>query len=130
MTPEGKVKKDISAYLSTLQSPTSGVECFYRMPVRTGYGKQQLDYYGSINGLFFVIEAKAPGEWLTSQQRDTALEVLAGGGKLFIISRQEGLDAFKRWVDRCCALGIAVRVANYSLGQRKTTPSSTGTSSP
>jgi hypothetical protein len=69
------------------------------MPVPTGFGEPGLDYEGCLNGLFFAIETKAPGGWLTPRQRRTALAILAGGGKVFIISSEEGLEAFKRWVD-------------------------------
>jgi len=69
------------------------------MPVASPFGQPGLDYEGCINGLFFAIEAKAPGEWLTPRQRLTARSMLTGGGKVFIISSEEGLEAFKRWVD-------------------------------
>lgn len=101
MTPEGEVKKKITALLNSLQLPNSGVSCYYRMPVPTGYGKSGLDYEGCINGLFFAIEAKAPGEWLTTRQRDTALAILDGGGKVFVISGGDGLRAFAMWVCQC-----------------------------
>lgn len=61
-------------------------------------GKPGLDYEGCVNGIFFAIEAKAPGEWLTPRQRYTTVDILNGGGKVFAVSRAEGLDAFKRWV--------------------------------
>jgi len=69
------------------------------MPVPTGYGQPGLDYEGCINGQFFAIEAKAPGEWLTPRQRRTARDMVTGGGKVFIVSSPEGLEAFVRWVD-------------------------------
>lgn len=98
MTPEGQVKKKISAYLSTCQTLYSNVTLWDWMPVPSGYGKSGLDYILCINGLFVAIEAKAPGEWLTTRQRDTALGILRGRGKVFVISTDEGLEAFKRWM--------------------------------
>jgi hypothetical protein len=98
---ERDVKHDVTSYLLTLQRPHSGVQCYFRMPVPVGYGKSGLDYEGCINGWFFAIETKAPRQWLTPRQRDVALEMLAAGGKVFVISSTEGLDAFKMWVSRC-----------------------------
>jgi hypothetical protein len=93
------------------------------MPVPSGYGKGGLDYEGCLNGIFFAIEAKAPGETLTKRQRDTALAMLAGGGTVYVISSEEGLDTFRRWVDRCRALSIAIHAANCSLAQQDATQS-------
>jgi hypothetical protein len=98
MTPEGLIKKKINKYLSTLQTPFSGIYLHYRMPVLTGYGQPALDFEGCINGLYFCIETKAPGEWLTPRQRQTALNIVGARGKVFIISSDEGLEAFRRWV--------------------------------
>ena len=101
MTPEGRVKEKVKSFLNTLQLHTSPVDCYYRMPVLFGYGKKTLDFEGCINGLLFSIETKAPGEWLTPLQRDIALEIMAGGGKVFVISGPDGLRAFAMWVCRC-----------------------------
>lgn len=98
---EAHVKDTITAFLNTLQAPNSPVHCYYRMPVPTGYGKSGLDYEGCINGLFFAIDAKRPGKYFTARQRDTALAILAGGGKVFCISGPDGLRAFAAWVCRC-----------------------------
>lgn len=101
MTPEGKVKSLINRYLSTLRTPLSGVECYVEMPVPTGFGKSGLDYTICLWGHFVSIEAKAPGEWLTPRQRDTALAIHEAGGAVFVISGPEGLQAFADWVERC-----------------------------
>jgi hypothetical protein len=70
------------------------------MTVPSGFGKQGLDYDGCIDGWYFAIETKVPGEWLTPRQRETALDVLNGGGKVFIISGPDGLEAFQSWVGK------------------------------
>lgn len=94
---EREVKKRISTFLDSLQ------RCYYRMYVPFGYGKKSIDYEGCINGHFFGIEAKSPDKDadLTPLQRDTLLDIVAAGGGAFIISTDEGLDAFKRWAFLC-----------------------------
>jgi len=103
MTPEGRVKKLVSSYLEDLaiSLDTIGMELYSTMIVPVGYGKRnQLDYTLCLYGYFVAIETKAPGEWLTPLQRVTARNIIRSGGKVFIISGAEGLEAFKRWVDR------------------------------
>jgi hypothetical protein len=96
MTPEARIKKLVSIYLDSLSDVA-----YYHMPVPTGYGKRNsLDYILCIHGHFIAIETKAPGEWLTPLQRQTARSIVLSGGKVFIISGSEGLDALKRWVER------------------------------
>jgi len=95
MTPEGKVKKMINNFLDSIPS------LYYERPVPTGFGKSGLDYTLCLWGHFVVIEAKAPGEWLTPRQRERVLQVLSAGGSAFAISNVEGLEAFKNWVERC-----------------------------
>lgn len=60
MTPEGKVKKEIKAFLDSL-----GYECWYFMPSMMGYGRKGIpDIVGCYKGRFFAIEVKAPGKVL------------------------------------------------------------------
>lgn len=101
MTPEGRVKNMIGKYLSTLRNPLNSVGVYIEMPVPTGFGKSGLDYTICFYGHFVCIEAKAPGEWLTPRQRQRALDILAAGGTVFVISGPEGLQAFSDWVVRC-----------------------------
>lgn len=103
MTPEGRVKKAINAYLNTLKQEleTHGMEMYISMFVPTGYGKNNsLDYHLCIAGHFVAIEAKAPGEWLTNNQRQTARNLYRSGATVFVISGPEGLASFQNWVKR------------------------------
>lgn len=93
MTPEGKVKKKVNKLLDNF-SPI----CYKEMPVPTGFGKSGLDYTLCVNGFFLSIETKAPGEWLTPRQRQTAINILAAGGNVFVVSSDEGLGALERWL--------------------------------
>jgi hypothetical protein len=57
MTPEGRVKKDIRAYLDSL-----GTDCRYFMPQNMGMGESGVsDFIGVYKGKGFAFEAKAPG---------------------------------------------------------------------
>ena len=103
MTPEGRVKKLVSSYLEDLENELDkiGAELYRVTFVPVGYGKRnQLDYTLCLYGHFVAIETKAPGEWLTPLQRQTARNIIRSGGKVFIISGAEGLAAFKRWVGK------------------------------
>ena len=98
MTPEGKVKKLVSTYLNDLDTADRYV--YHTMFVPTGYGRRNtLDYTICLFGRYVAIETKAPGEDLTPTQRLTCRAIHLSGGKVFIISGIEGLNAFKRWVE-------------------------------
>lgn len=99
MTPEGRVKKLVTTYLDQLKD--EGFPLYYTMFVPVGYGKRNsLDYTVCLAGHFVAIEAKAPDEDLRPTQRITCRDLLASGATVFIVSGGEGLDAFKRWVER------------------------------
>ncbi len=103
MTPEGRVKTLVNLYLEELSDRLEEYGCrlYISMPVPGGYGKNNmLDYHLCFAGHLVVIETKAPGKWLTAQQRLTCRDLLRSGATVFIVSGSEGLDAFKRWVDR------------------------------
>jgi hypothetical protein len=55
MTPEGKVKKEIKAFLDALAP-----DCWYYMPVPMGYGRRGIpDFIVCYCGWFFAIETKS-----------------------------------------------------------------------
>ena len=96
MTPEAAVKQRIETILHDYEK--IGVVMWWFKPVQSGYGTRALDYICCINGYFVAIEAKRDGGMLRAIQRKTALNILAGGGKVFTISRSDGLQAFARWL--------------------------------
>ena len=98
-TPEGAVKARIDALLEAYQE--RGVVMWWYKPVQNGMGKRALDYICCIAGRFVAIEAKRPGETLRPLQRQTAREIVAADGKVFIISGPDGLCAFTRWLETC-----------------------------
>ena len=73
MTPEGRVKKQVSAMLKKYGA-------YYEMPVPGGFGKSGLDYLGCFMGKFFSIETKAPGKHPTPRQLLTIKAIEAAGG--------------------------------------------------
>lgn len=79
MTPEGRVKKRVSALLKS----TPGV--YYFMPVPSGYGESSLDYIGCHWGRAFFVETKAPGKKPTERQMQTIASIERAGGRVFVI---------------------------------------------
>lgn len=77
MTPEGKVKNEIKAYLDSLEG------CWYFMPQMMGYGRKGIpDIIGCYKGHFFAVEVKAAGKSKATtpwQDRELALARAAGG---------------------------------------------------
>jgi hypothetical protein len=88
MTPEGKVKLQINRALATLDR-----RIYKFMPVQSGYGKKTLDYLLCVNGYFIAIEAKAPGKDFTALQTQTAEDICAAGGRVFLV---DGLHSLAR----------------------------------
>ena len=74
MTPEGKVKKMIKDRLRAY-----GEDVYSHWPVLNGMGSPELDCNLIVNGYAVSIEAKAPGERMTTRQRLTAKAKRAGG---------------------------------------------------
>lgn len=91
VTPEGRVKADIKDVLNQL-SPY----VYYHMPVQNGMGKPSLDFIGCCCGLFFAIEAKAPGRKPTPRQRMTIAEMSPAGAQVFIIDGNT--SELKKWL--------------------------------
>lgn len=88
MTPEGKVKKEISEYLERVPGLKFRYTPTYRpMAGRKRNSKREktlLDITGwwTIDGraIFFSVEAKAPGGKRDPKQEDLVNEILADGG--------------------------------------------------
>lgn len=91
MTPEGKVKRKVSALLMN----TPGL--FYDMPVPSGFGKSTLDYIGCYRGRFFSIETKKPGGVMTERQKQIAAQMRAAGGVVFVVDGD--LTELETWLE-------------------------------
>jgi len=78
-TPEGKVKKKVSQFLSGVPG------IYYDMPVPGGYGASTLDYVGCYLGRFFAIETKKPGARPTPRQEQIISMMRRAGAEVFVV---------------------------------------------
>ena len=83
MGPEGKVKAAIKKALNEAGA-------YQHWPVQMGHGAPCLDCHGCYYGLYFAIEAKAPGKVPTPRQDETIKRIAAAGGLVMVISSVEG----------------------------------------
>jgi len=90
-TPEGKVKDMIKKVLKA-----NGA--WYHMPVQNGMGKPTLDFTCCYRGLFFAIEAKAPGKLMTSRQIRTCLDIKGCGGTTFVVFDEDSMGQVVTWM--------------------------------
>jgi hypothetical protein len=79
VTPEGKVKKAVTAILKQTS------ELYYFMPVPGGFGTTTLDYIGCHRGTFFAIETKKPGGKPTLRQGQIIGTMHAAKARVFVI---------------------------------------------
>lgn len=89
MTPEGKLKLEVKAYLKSIGA-------YWRMHVPSGYGKQGLDFECCIKGRYVAIETKAPGKLPTPRQDATMREINAAGGIAFYA---DNIERVKRYIE-------------------------------
>ena len=74
LTPEGKVKKKIVAYLKEIGA-------YYFFPATGGYGKSGMpDIVGCYKGKFFGIEVKAGKNKPTELQKNELKQIAQAGG--------------------------------------------------
>ena len=86
MTPEGRIKAKVNRRLAEL------LKLWKFMPVQSGYGQPALDYVCCVNGLFVMIETKAPGGKMSPTQTATKNAVIAAGGMVLLIYDDATLD--------------------------------------
>jgi hypothetical protein len=100
-TPEGDVKKQVSALLA-------GPDIYVFMPVQQGFGKAGLDYHCTLtvrNTCFaFFVETKRPGKELTPRQAKLVREHRGRHAKVFVIDNWANLLELERWIARMRAL--------------------------
>jgi hypothetical protein len=73
VTPEGRVKKEIKAWLDVQN-------VYYFMPVQTGYGRRTVDFLICWRGRFVAVEVKRPGGTAKKFQGRILKEVHKAGG--------------------------------------------------
>lgn len=80
MTPEGKVKKEVIAYLNERGA-------YYFMPVTGGYGRSGVpDIVACLNGKFVGIECKAGDNQPTALQVKNLKAIRSAGGLSFCVN--------------------------------------------
>lgn len=94
MTPEGAVKKEITATLRSY-----GPNVYFFMPVQGGYGAATVDYLGSHRGRAFAIEAKAPGKLPTARQTKIMNDMRAAGMRVFLIDSVKEVLVLRAWLN-------------------------------
>ena len=99
-TPEGKVKAKVKKARLKLIKDGFGVWSF--MPVQMGYGAPALDFLWCVNGCFVAIETKVKGKYMTPRQEQTANEIHAAGGLVFVISDNDSLDFAMKKIRKQC----------------------------
>jgi hypothetical protein len=90
-TPEGKTKARIKKVLDKHKG-----SMYVYMPVPGGFGSPTLDYLGCFHGLFFAIEAKAPGKVPTPRQEGTLDTMRAANARVFVIDGDT--SELERWL--------------------------------
>lgn len=80
MTPEAKIKKEITAYLKS-------VGAWYDMPVRMGYGRRGVpDILVCYRGFFLGLEVKVQGRQLDPWQKREIAAIQAAGGRAAVVT--------------------------------------------
>ena len=80
MTPEGKVKKEVIAYLNERGA-------YFFMPVTGGYGRSGVpDIVACLNGKFVGIECKAGNNQPTALQVKNLKAIRSAGGLSFCVN--------------------------------------------
>jgi hypothetical protein len=69
------------------------IGAYQHWPVQLGMGERCLDCHGCFRGLYFAVEAKAPGEVPTKIQEYTIERIRAAGGLVFVIDTVEAACA-------------------------------------
>ena len=90
-TPEGLVKVKVRKVLKHFGA-------YWHCPVQNGMGSPSLDFICCYKGRYLAIETKAPGKKPTPRQEITISEIEAAGGKVFVISDDEGCIALAHWL--------------------------------
>lgn len=68
---------------------------YHHWPVQMGMGERTLDCIGCLDGLYFAVETKRPGEVPTLLQDITAARIRAAGGLVFVVdSLEKARDLF------------------------------------
>jgi hypothetical protein len=98
VTPEGKVKALVKTTIEEIWPNR-----YQFMPVQNGMGSPSLDFLFCIKGLWIAIETKEPGKSMTPRQTDTAADMIAAGGLVFMVDGKERLNAAVAFIRQAVA---------------------------
>lgn len=90
-TPEGTVKNKVKKILKMFNA-------YWHCPVQNGMGAPSLDFVCCYHGKYVAIETKAPGKKPTPRQEITIGEIRAAGGKVLVISDDDGCKELAYWM--------------------------------
>ncbi len=92
-TPEKKVKAAIKKLLFAM-------DCWYYMPVPSGYGEATLDFLCSYKGRSFAVEAKAHGKTLSPRQQMTIKNMSSRGVPCIMIdsTSDDSMMYLRAWI--------------------------------
>lgn len=91
MTPEGKVKEKVKAYLKEIGA-------YYFMPVQQGFGMQTLDFLICHNGRFYGIETKREGVYEPTPRQALTISDITHAGGACCVESYEDLRNVKRMI--------------------------------
>lgn len=107
MTPEGAVKKMIKLELAKLSIYSAGsaewglsaAVGWYYMPAQNGMGASGIpDFVGCYRGMFWSIEAKAPGKEPNANQARRHWEIRGADGQSWVVDCEEDMQMVRDWV--------------------------------
>lgn len=106
-TPEGGVKAMIKHELAQLSIHAAGSAeweigasvSWYYMPVQNGMGVSGIpDFIGCHRGMFWAIEAKAPGKEPNTNQLRRHWEIRNSGGMVWVVDCEEDMQMVRDWI--------------------------------
>jgi len=106
-TPEGEVKDMIKQRLALLGSHPAGSKMWetgkatswYYMPVQNGMGVSGIpDFIGCHYGMFWSIEAKAPGKQPNPNQAQRMHEIRATAGQSWTVDCEDDMEEIVQWM--------------------------------
>lgn len=118
MTPEGIVKKNITAVLKHY-----GDRVYYFMPATHGYGRSGVsDFVGWADGRAFAIEAKAADGRLTALQLAEQNKCRAAGGYAVTVKDEVSLLMLAQWLGEVTGLPPYVPPLPKVVRERRPAP--------
>ena len=101
-TPEGRVKKLVKDLLAEYP------DLYQYWPVPAGFGPSSLDCIVCYRGQFIGIETKAPGKKPTARQDHCIAQMVAAGGKTYVVDSAAALQPLREYLTLCRLSSVLV----------------------